>query len=55
MTRLVFGAVFGSIIEWRRGELMSYRRSTCQHTYQVLDWLLFMLPRRLVGLWLLGR
>jgi hypothetical protein len=28
MTWLVFGAVFGPIIEWRRGELMSYGEST---------------------------
>jgi hypothetical protein len=28
MTWLVFGAVFGPIIEWRRGELMSYGKST---------------------------
>lgn len=28
MTWLVFGAVFGPIIEWRRGELMSYGQST---------------------------
>jgi predicted benzoate:H+ symporter BenE len=28
MTWVVFGAVFGPIIEWRRGELMSYGQST---------------------------